>query len=133
MNLVHADAYFDNAGESKLLDIDAIMESIMGLCRLHSTEVHILLFKSEGSSFEDIRRKLAELIATRIRELAPPAIDARSSAVADEPMAEVVSAAFVEGVSEIFKLSMGDTEQLEENIRKLILFFFKDIYNGFPQ
>lgn len=129
MDLVYADRYVE--GENKLLDIDAIMESIMRLCRLHATEVHILLFKSEGSNFEGVRRKLAEMIARRVAENADAHGSKTGRMLAKESMAEVVSVAFVEGVSEIFKQSKGNIEILEENIRMLILFFFKDIYKGF--
>jgi len=131
MDLVYADRYKSSEGEGNLLDIDAIMESIMRLCRLHATEMYILLFKSEGSNFEEIRRKLSELIARRVAESAAADGNEIGKIIAKEPMAEIVSVAFVEGISEVFKQSHGCIELLEENIRKLILFFFKDIYKGF--
>jgi AcrR family transcriptional regulator len=130
MDLVYADKYVEGM-PGKVLDIDAIMQSIMRLCRLHATEMHILLFKSEGSSFEDVRRKLAEMIARRVTESAAASGSEMGSMIAKEPMAQAVSAAFVEGVSEVFKQSKGNIEALEENIRMLILFFFRDIYKGF--
>jgi AcrR family transcriptional regulator len=126
MDLVYADRYMGSEGESKLLDIDSIMEIIMRLCRLHATEVHILLFKSAGSSYEDVRRKLAELIARRISSDGGSAVTPM-----DASMAGVVSVAFVEGVSEIFKQSKDNIDSLENNIRRLIVFFFKDLYKGF--
>jgi AcrR family transcriptional regulator len=128
MDLVYADRYADGAEEGKLLDMDAIMEGIMRLCRLHATEVHILLFKSRGSSFEDVRRKLAEMIARRLEEIA--AVNDNGKLPAGQIMAEVLSVALVEGLSEIFKQSRGDIGMLETNIRKLIVFFFGDIYKG---
>jgi AcrR family transcriptional regulator len=130
MDLVYADKYAEDAQAGKFLDIDAIMESIMRLCRLHAAEMHILLFKSRGSSFEDVRRKLAEMIARRVAEIG--ASGGPGILPVGEHMAVVLSVAFVEGLSEIFMQSRGDIGILEKNIRALILFFFRDIYKGFP-
>lgn len=127
LDLVYADKYIGEDNETKQLDMDAIMECIMRLCRLHATEVHILLFKSKGSGYEDVRRKLTEMIARRIAETAAADGNEAYRAMIDEPMAEVVSMAVVEGVSEIFRQSKGNIELLEEYIRRLILFLFKDV------
>ena len=128
VNMVYADRYLESEG--KLLDMDTVMESIMSLCKNHTAEMHILVYKSEGSEFEGVRRRLTDMISERLSE--PDGYSEKwAVTLRNNPdMSRVLSAAFVEGVFEILKQNQNDINTLEGNIRCLILFFFQDLYPG---
>ncbi|SHH86162.1 transcriptional regulator, TetR family [Sporobacter termitidis DSM 10068] len=119
LDMLYEERYTDIA-RGHFQDIDAIMEKTMLLCRAHVTEIYILIFKSEGSRFENLRQSFTELIARRIRDASP------GGKTPGDLTADVLAAAFVEGLFSILAQSRDDYTAIEDQIRKLIVFFFAE-------
>lgn len=117
MEMVYDETYSDIA-IGNLQGIDEIMEKTMRLCKEHSTELLILIYKSEGSQYEGIRRRLTELISDRFAEAAG------AGRIPGREMAAVLGTAFVEGLFCIMNQSRDDVFMIQKQIRSLILFFF---------
>jgi AcrR family transcriptional regulator len=107
------------------LDLDAIMESVLQVCRRYSLELLVLINRSKGSKYENIKEEFIRLIEKRLEE-EMPAFRGINSAC-DAPLAYIMAATFVEGVFIILKKYEPDIEKIDFLIRQLIAIFFQDI------
>lgn len=123
MDLLFVDKREGGYGEDNRLNLDAIMESVLQVCRQYSAELLVLIYKSKGSKYENIKEEFIRLIEKRIVEDVFPAKFSRDQ---DRTLAYVMAATFAEGLFIILKKYEPDIEKIDVLIRQVIEIFFKE-------
>jgi AcrR family transcriptional regulator len=110
-----------DGGRPDKLNLDAIMESVLQVCRRYSSELLVLIYKSKGSVYENIKEEFIRLIEKRLEE------EVLLSANREESLGYIMAATFVEGVFIILKKYEPDIEKIDFLIRQMIAIFFQDV------
>ncbi len=123
MDLLFVDKREGGYGQDNTLNLDAVMESVLQVCRQYSPELLVLIYKSKGSKYENIKEEFISLIEKRIVEDVFPARFLQNQ---DRPLAYVMAATFAEGLFIVLKKYEPDIEKIDMLIRQLVAIFFKE-------
>lgn len=111
-----------------LFDIDSIMNNVIRVLRKYTSELIIIIYKSKGSKYENIKEEFISLIEKRLAEELLSGHSIQDSINKNSAIAYVLAASFVESVFIIVKKYDQDIEKIDFLIRQMIVIFFKDIY-----
>lgn len=101
---------------------DPVLNSIVDVFTAFRQEIHLLLNRSGGSSFENVRNELEVMVAHKIHT---EIFAARSGGALDlEILSATLGNACIDGISSVCNSEMSD-EQLHGNIYGLILYLFQ--------
>lgn len=115
-------------GYGYLFDIDSIMNNVIRVLRKYTSELIIIIYKSKGSKYENIKEEFISLIEKRLAEELLSGHSIQDSINKNSAIAYVLAASFVESVFIIVKKYDQDIEKIDFLIRQMIDIFFKDIH-----
>ena len=105
-----------------------LMEKIMEIFNESSTEIAILLNKSEGSKYENCKRNFVDFVTRIVTETMKYELDLQGKKLRDNFIIYLISYSLVESIAIILEQREDGTE-----VRRLILniidIFYKDIKN----
>ena len=107
-----------------------ITDNIMEFFAKYETELFILIYKSKGSKFENLKEELIRLVDHRIKSELAPVLKEHGIVLEDEYIFYVVSATFIEGMFMIIS-KYKEPDKIKEQIGKLMIIFFDDFYKNF--
>lgn len=93
-----------------------VMDKIMSFYEKYSREFMILLDKSEGSVYQNLKEDLIVLIEKRVKKELKPKLKDEGIIIADEFIFHVLASMLIEGALRVLKQGKGD----DRRIRKLI-------------
>jgi hypothetical protein len=96
----------------------------------YETELLIIMDKSKGSKYENIKEELIGLVDHRIKCELYPVLEDRQVVIEDDYILYVVAATFIEGIFMIIR-KYKDQSKKSELIGKLLIVFFDDFYRKF--
>ncbi|NLN87303.1 MAG: TetR family transcriptional regulator [Syntrophomonadaceae bacterium] len=109
--------FSDFKADSKNLPVLAdVVDKIMNFYEQYSREFMILLDKSEGSVYQNLKEDLIDLIEKRVQDELMLKLTDEGIIIADEFIFHVIAAMLIEGILRILKQGKRD----EARIRKLI-------------
>ena len=114
-------------GYGYLFDIDAIMNNVIRVLRKYTSELIIIIYKSKGSKYENIKEEFVSLIEKRLAEELLSGYSIQDSINKNSAIAYVVAASLVESIFIIVKKYDQDIEKIDFLVRQIIVIFFKDI------
>ncbi|HEX3026543.1 MAG TPA: TetR/AcrR family transcriptional regulator [Clostridia bacterium] len=116
------------AGPVQLREINAFKEDLLEICKDHNTELFILMNKSRGSKFENVKSDMISIISDILtHQLLIPA-EKKGIVIRDGYLATVLSTSLVEGFSLIIrKYENGEDAKMLTD--QLINIIFTDIEN----
>jgi len=97
-----------------------IVDKVMSFYGEYSREFMILLDKSEGSAFQDVKETLIALIEKRVKEELLPKLADVGIKIADEFIFYVISSMLVEGVFTILRACKGDSDRLKKLMGQML-------------
>ncbi len=97
-----------------------VVDKIMSFYEEYSREFMILLDKSEGSVYQNLKEDLVILIDKRMKEELKPKLKAEEIAIADEFIFYVVAAMLIEGILRILKQGKGDGRRIRKLISQIL-------------
>lgn len=120
----------DYEGEetSAMYEICKIKDKIIDVFKDHSTEMLILIDKSEGSKYANIKEEWILLIDTILNSKLIPDINRSGVAIKDEYIIHVLSSTLIEGIYVILR-NQEDGERIKFLVDQLLDIFFLDIKN----
>ncbi len=122
-------AIFDNYNQTlDLFPITEIITAIMEIYKRYDRELYILLFKSKGSQFDNVRNELILLIEERIRNEMLPVLAQENRIVEDEFIFHILANAIVEGLYLIIRECGNDFPRVEKLIGTMMTTLVKDLY-----
>lgn len=104
------------ADSNNLPVLPDVVDKIMSFYGRYSREFMILLDKSEGSIYQNLKEDLIIMIEKRVKEELMPKLKDEEVVIADEFIFHVIASMLIEGVLRILKQCKGD----DSRIRKLI-------------
>jgi AcrR family transcriptional regulator len=107
-----------------------ITDKIMEFIERYETELLIIMDKSKGSKYENIKEELIGLVDHRIKCELYPVLEDRRVVLEDDYILYVVAATFIEGIFMIIR-KYKDQSKKSELIGKLLIVFFDDFYRKF--
>ncbi|MEA4926519.1 MAG: TetR/AcrR family transcriptional regulator [Syntrophomonadaceae bacterium] len=111
--LIFSDFKADSNNLPVLADV---VDKIMSFYERYSREFMILLDKSEGSVYQNLKEDLIIMIEKRVKEELMPKLKDEKVVIADEFIFHVLASMLIEGILRILKQCKGD----DSRIRKLI-------------
>jgi hypothetical protein len=108
------------AGADNMPVLADVVEKVMSFYTKYSREFMILLDKSEGSVYQDLKGDLIVLIEKRLKEELVPKLQAGNVLIADEFIFYVIAAMLVEGVLKILKQCKGDGSRIKKLIGQML-------------
>lgn len=114
----------DSMPEMHLLTED-ITDKIMEFYAVHETELLILIDKSKGSKYEDIKDELISLVNFRIKSELAPLFKNHKRVLQDDYILYIIAATFIEGIFMAIR-KYRDQAKIKELIGQLLLIFFDD-------
>ena len=114
----------DSIPEMHLLTED-ITDKIMEFYAVHETELLILIDKSKGSKYEDIKDELISLVNFRIKSELAPLFKNHDIVLQDDYILYIIAATFIEGIFMAIR-KYRDQAKIKELIGQLLLIFFDD-------
>lgn len=122
-------AIFENYNQTlDLFPITEIITAIMEIYKRYDRELYILLFKSKGSQFDNVRHELVLLIEERIRNEMMPVLAQENRSVEDEFIFHILANAIVEGLYLIIRECGNDFPRVEKLIGTMMTTLVKDLY-----
>jgi AcrR family transcriptional regulator len=109
---------------------DDITDKIMEFYEKYGTELLILIDKSKGSKYENIKEELIRLINHRIKSELTPVFKDKGIVLQDDYILYVVATTFIEGIFMILR-KYNDHTKIKELIGQLLIIFFDDFYKNF--
>ncbi|KGP75364.1 hypothetical protein JT05_11065 [Desulfosporosinus sp. Tol-M] len=97
-----------------------VMDKIMSFYDKDSREFMILLDKSEGSVYQNLKENLISLIEKRMKEELKPKLKAEGIVIADEFIFHVLASMLVEGVLRILKQDKEDGRRIRKLISQML-------------
>ncbi|MGE5396836.1 MAG: TetR/AcrR family transcriptional regulator [Chitinophagales bacterium] len=110
-------------GKNMVSIIADIVDKVMKVYEKYSKEFMILLDKSEGSKYQDIKEDLIILIEERTKKEILPKLADAGIVVADELIFYVGTCTLVEGVFTILRKCKGDNERIKNLIGQLLVLY----------
>jgi AcrR family transcriptional regulator len=110
-----------------LLDIDSIMDSVIRVLRKYTSELIVIIYRSKGSKYANIKEEFISLIEKRLVDEMLSEHYVKDPVKENNAIAYVMAASFVESVFIIVKKYDQDIEKIDFLIRQIIVIFFKDI------
>jgi AcrR family transcriptional regulator len=107
-----------------------ITDKIMEFYEKYGTELLILIDKSKGSKYENIKEELIRLINHRIKSELTPVFKDKGIVLQDDYILYVVATTFIEGIFMIIR-KYNDHTKIKELIGQLLIIFFDDFYKNF--
>jgi AcrR family transcriptional regulator len=107
-----------------------ITDKIMEFIERYETELLIIMDKSKGSKYENIKEELIGLVDHRIKCELYPVLEDRQVVLEDDYILYVVAATFIEGIFMIIRKYKVQSKK-SELIGKLLIVFFDDFYRKF--
>ncbi|MDF2539894.1 MAG: transcriptional regulator [Herbinix sp.] len=121
--------YHDPVPEIRLL-AESITDKIMEFFDKYQTELLILIDKSKGSKYENVKEDLIKLVDHRIKCEIEPILKAQDKKLEDDYIFYVIATAFMEGTFMIIR-KYKDQSKIKDQIGLLLIIFFDDFYNHF--
>lgn len=122
-------AVFDNYNQTRdLFPIGEIIAAVMDIYRKYSKELYIMLYKSKGSQYGDVRQGLVELIQKRIENEMVPILETEGKKVEDPFIFSIIANAIVESIYLIIREGSSDFERVEKLMGKMMTVLIKDLY-----
>jgi AcrR family transcriptional regulator len=122
-------AIFDNYNQTfDLFPITEIITAIMEIYKRYDRELYILLFKSKGSQFDNVRNELVLLIEERIQTEMLPVLAQENRDVEDDFIFHILANCIVEGLYLIIRECGNDFPRVEKLIEKMMTTLVKDLY-----
>ncbi len=110
--------------------VKVITNSIVGTFNRHSSELLILIYKSEGSRYQDMKDDLINQICIRLEEELVPALKKTGIMIEDNYIYRIMASTFLDGVFMIFS-KYTDPGRVQYLVGSLVTFYFQDIVNRF--
>ncbi len=107
-----------------------IVTIIMDFYSRYQTELMIMIDKSQGSKYEDIKDELIRLINYRIKMELIPILKEKGASVDLDDFSYVISASFVEGIFIVLR-KYSETDKIKELFEQLLVVYFDDFYRRF--
>ncbi|HWQ71302.1 MAG TPA: TetR/AcrR family transcriptional regulator [Desulfitobacteriaceae bacterium] len=97
-----------------------VVDKIMSFYEKDSREFMILLDKSEGSVYQNLKEDLIVLIEKRVREELGPKLKDEGIILADEFIFHVLASMLIEGILRILKQGKGDGRRIRKLISQML-------------
>lgn len=107
-----------------------ITDKIMEFYDEYAVELLILIDKSNGSKYEDIKEELIRLINYRIKSELTPILKEKGIVIKDDYILYIISATFMEGIFMVIR-KYREQSKIKELIGQLLIVFFDDFYKRF--
>lgn len=118
-----------SAGEDMQFDAIDVVNAVMEVYMKFRTELLIMMDKSEGSKFENIKEQLVNLVYERELEYYLPLFEKNGIPIKDS-FIYVLADSLVHGIFMICR-NTADTEEVKEQIGQLLAFHFSHIVERF--
>lgn len=105
-----------------------IADKLMEVFKKYDVELLIMMDKSKGSKFENLKEELVQLVDTRLKNELLPKFRANGVQIQDEFITYVIAATFVEGIFIILR-NYTDETQIRYLTSQLLNLYFVDIVN----
>lgn len=109
------------ADSNNLPTLADVVDKIMSFYERYSREFIILLEKSEGSVYKNVKENLIALVEKRMQEELIPKLKDEQVIIADEFIFHVLATMFVEGILKIFNQSKGDVGRIRKLISQMLV------------
>lgn len=109
---------------------EEITEKIIEFYEKYQTELLILLDKSKGSKFENLKEELIRLLNYRIKSELNPILQEKAIVLSDDYILYVTAATFIEGMFMILR-KYQDQAKIKLLIGQLLVIYFNDFYQCF--
>ena len=119
----------DQVLEMRLIAKD-ITDKIMEIYGNHGIELLILMDKSKGSKYENIKDDLVRLVNDRLSNELIPRLEKNGILIKDNFIIYVLAATFVEGIFMIFR-QYEEQAKIKDLISQLLILYFEDFYGRF--
>jgi len=103
--------------------IKYIVAKIMEVYEKYGTEFLILLDKSKGSKYQNIREDLILLVDSRLKKEILPRLAEEGVVIEDELILYVVASTFVEGIFTILRKCADDNERIKNLMSQLLILY----------
>lgn len=108
------------AGSNNLPVLADIVDKIMGFYDQYSREFMILLDKSEGSAYQNLKEDLIGMIEKRVKYELMPKLKDGGIIIADEFIFHVIASMLIEGILRILKQGKGDDGRIMKLISQML-------------
>ena len=108
------------AGSNNLPVLADVVDQIMSFYEQYSREFMILLDKSEGSVYQNLKEDLINLIEKRVKADLMPKLKDEGIIIADEFIFRVIAAMLIEGIVRIVKQGKGDDGRIKRLISQML-------------
>jgi len=115
--------------EMQLMTVD-ITDKIMEFYDKYETELLILIDKSKGSKYEDIKEELIRLVNYRIKSELLVIFKENGIILKDDYILYILAATFVEGIFMVLR-KYRDQTKIKELLGQLLFIYFDDLYKRF--
>jgi len=115
--------------EMQLMTVD-ITDKIMEFYDKYETELLILIDKSKGSKYEDIKEELIRLVNYRIKSELLVIFKENGIKLKDDYILYILAATFVEGIFMVLR-KYRDQAKIKELLGQLLFIYFDDLYKRF--
>lgn len=109
-----------------VLALNNVKDSLVDIFKVYSKEFIILMDKSHGTKYENIRQELIEHVNNIIKDTLFPILKGKGTKITDDAIAFVLSSTLVEGICVIIR-NYTDIVKIDYLIGQLIIINFKDI------
>jgi AcrR family transcriptional regulator len=108
------------ADANNLPALTDVVDTIMSFYDQYSRELMILLDKSEGSVYQNLKEDLIVLIEKRVKEEVVLKLKAAGVIIADEFIFHVMASMYMEGILRILKQAKGDGRRIRKLISQML-------------
>jgi len=119
----------DAIPEMQLMTED-ITNGIMEFYAKYETELLILIDKSKGSKYEDIKDEIIRLVNYRIKSELAPVFKENEIKLQDDYILYIIAATFTEGIFMVLR-KYRDQSKIKELIGQLLIIYFGDLNKRF--
>jgi AcrR family transcriptional regulator len=109
------------ADANNLPALTDVVDTIMSFYDQYSRELMILLDKSEGSVYQNLKEDLIVLIEKRVKEEVVHKLKAEGIIIADEFIFHVMASMYMEGILRILKQAKGDGSRIRKLISQMLV------------
>ncbi len=105
-----------------------IITSIMDIYKKFNVQLFILINKSKGSKYENVKEGLVDLIANRLEKEFMPILHSSGKVLKDTFIFKMISNAIVDSIYIIMKECGDNIGRLESLMEQMLTVFIKDLY-----
>jgi AcrR family transcriptional regulator len=109
------------ADANNLPALTDVVDTIMSFYDQYGRELMILLDKSEGSVYQNLKEDLIVLIEKRVKEEVVHKLKAEGIIIADEFIFHVMASMYMEGILRILKQAKGDGSRIRKLISQMLV------------